>query len=103
MQLQTSFWEKQRGGTLTSTWARRYKDYPSAQDFGYLNGNLEKEEYREGIYVGYRYFDTFSVKPLFSFGYRPVLYFFFYRISKSGDQRKEYRAYCFCKEYRRAL
>ena len=56
-------------GKLTSTWARRYKDYPSAQDFGYLNGNLEKEEYREGIYVGYRYFDTFSVKPLFSFGY----------------------------------
>ena len=26
-------------------------------------------EYREGIYVGYRYFDSFNVKPLYEFGY----------------------------------
>ena len=56
-------------GKLTSTWARRYEDYPSALTFGYLNGDLEKDEYREGIYIGYRYFDTFSVQPLFPFGY----------------------------------
>ncbi len=57
------------GGRLTSTWARRYGDYPSAENFGYLNGNLETEEYREGIYVGYRYFESFGIKPLFPFGY----------------------------------
>ncbi|HCT90270.1 MAG TPA: beta-glucosidase [Lachnospiraceae bacterium] len=57
------------GGRLTATWARRYEDYPSAESFGYLNGNLETEEYREGIYVGYRYFDSFGVQPLFPFGY----------------------------------
>ncbi len=57
------------GGRLTATWARRYEDYPSAEAFGYLNDNLETEEYREGIYVGYRYFDSFGIQPLFPFGY----------------------------------
>ena len=57
------------GGRLTTTWARHYEDYPSAENFGYLNGNLETEEYREGIYVGYRYFDSFGIKPLFPFGF----------------------------------
>lgn len=56
-------------GKLTTTWARRYEDYPCADTFSYLNGNLDVEEYKEGIYVGYRYFDTFNVEPLFSFGY----------------------------------
>lgn len=57
------------GGRLAATWARHYEDYPSAESFGYLNGNLETEEYREGIYVGYRYFDSFGIQPLFPFGY----------------------------------
>lgn len=57
------------GGRLTSTWAAGYKDYPCAASYGYLNGNLEKEEYREGIYAGYRYFTSFNIKPLFPFGY----------------------------------
>lgn len=63
------FGKKFPGGRLTATWARRYEDYPCADFFSYLNGNLEKEEYKEGIYVGYRYFDSFGVKPLFPFGY----------------------------------
>lgn len=57
------------GGRLTTTWAKRYEDYPSAENFGYLNGNPATEEYREGIYVGYRYFDSFGIQPLFPFGY----------------------------------
>ena len=57
------------GGKLTTTWARRYEDYPVSEEYGYLNGNLEKEEYREGIFVGYRYFDSFDKKVLFPFGF----------------------------------
>ena len=56
-------------GKLTATWARRYTDYPSADTFGACNGDLEKEIYTEGIYVGYRYFDSFDIQPLFPFGY----------------------------------
>ena len=56
-------------GKLTATWARRYKDYPCSDTYSHLNGNLEKEEYREGIYTGYRYFDSFGINPLYSFGY----------------------------------
>ena len=56
-------------GKLTTTWARRYEDYPSSESFSYLNGNLETEEYKEGIFVGYRYFDSMNIKPLFPFGY----------------------------------
>ena len=56
-------------GKLTATWARRYTDYPCAESFSYLDGDLEKAVYREGIYVGYRYFDSFGVQPLFPFGY----------------------------------
>ena len=56
-------------GKLTATWAKKYADVPFAENFSYLNGNLELEEYKEGIYVGYRYFDSFGVKPLFPFGF----------------------------------
>ena len=56
-------------GRLTTTWARAYEDYPSAEDYSYLNGDLTTEEYREGIYVGYRYFDSFGIRPLFPFGF----------------------------------
>lgn len=56
-------------GKLTTTWAKHYEDYPYAQNFGYLNGNLEEEEYKEGIFVGYRYFNSCGIQPLFPFGY----------------------------------
>ena len=56
-------------GKLTDTWAKHYRDLPFADEYSYLNGNLDEEYYREGIYVGYRYFDTFGVMPLYCFGY----------------------------------
>ena len=56
-------------GRLTDTWAFRYEDYPSSAEFSHRNGNLTEEFYTEGIYVGYRYFDAFEVKPRYPFGF----------------------------------
>ena len=51
-------------GHLASTWAR-FDAYPHIGDFGDINNT----EYKEGIYVGYRYFDSANVKPIYPFGY----------------------------------
>ena len=56
-------------GHLTDTWALSYGDYPGSADFSHNNGNLYEEKYSEGIYVGYRYFDTFSVPCRYPLGY----------------------------------
>ena len=56
-------------GKLTDTWARSYADIPFGDEFSYLNGDPDHEYYREGIYVGYRYFDSFRVKPRYAFGF----------------------------------
>lgn len=56
-------------GKLTDSWPCSYSDYPNASVFSHNNGNVEKEEYVEGIYVGYRYFDTFNVPVRYCFGY----------------------------------
>ena len=56
-------------GHLATTWAEKYEDYPCAMTFGHMNGNVDDEYYTEGIYVGYRYFDTFNVTPAYPFGY----------------------------------
>ena len=51
------------------TWPEKYEDIPFAMDYSYLNGDVDQEYYREGIYVGYRYFDSYDVEPRYPFGY----------------------------------
>ncbi|SOD73590.1 beta-glucosidase [Jatrophihabitans sp. GAS493] len=46
-------------GHLTDTWASQYSYYPASATFGANDGDTTTEPYGEGIYVGYRYFDSF--------------------------------------------
>lgn len=56
-------------GKLTDTWAERYEDYPCHDTFSYRSGDARREEYREGIYTGYRWFDLQRIAPRYPFGY----------------------------------
>ena len=55
-------------GKTTDTWAKNYMDYPSSAKFSH-NESVNDELYEDGIYMGYRYFDSFDVKPEYCFGY----------------------------------
>lgn len=53
-------------GKLSETIPLRYEDMPSAP---YYPGREKTSEYREGLFVGYRYFDTAQKPVLYPFGY----------------------------------
>lgn len=58
--------DAQPGGRLTDTVPRHYEDAPTYGHFGGRDFN----EYREDIYVGYRYYETFAQdKVLYPFGF----------------------------------
>jgi beta-glucosidase len=69
-------------GKLTTTFPMQYNDVPSSKSFpgkefpeqartGNFGMRLVPAEvtYEEGIYVGYRYYNSFNVKPAYEFGY----------------------------------
>jgi len=69
-------------GKLATTFPMSYRDVPSAKSFpgkeltGKPNlsrypfaGKPAEAIYEEGIYVGYRYYNTFGIKPAYEFGY----------------------------------
>ncbi len=51
-------------GKLSTTWTA-WEDYPRIGDFG----ARDETRYREGVYVGYRYFDSVGKRALYPFGF----------------------------------
>lgn len=60
------FGDANPSGKLAETFPKVLSDTPS-----YLNfpGEGDKVEYKEGVFVGYRYYDTKNIEPLFPFGF----------------------------------
>ncbi|MBP5312483.1 MAG: glycoside hydrolase family 3 C-terminal domain-containing protein [Clostridia bacterium] len=52
-------------GKLTCTWPEAYEDTPYYYDFP---GTSSVSKYRDDVYVGYRFYDEFGVRPAFAFG-----------------------------------
>lgn len=53
-------------GKLAETFQIKYEDCPSA---AYFPGKQMTVEYREGLYIGYRYYDTAKVPVAYPFGF----------------------------------
>ena len=51
-------------GKLSTTWSS-INDYKFINDFG----KFDETNYLEGVYVGYRFFDSEGIKPLYPFGF----------------------------------
>lgn len=53
------------GGRLAESWPYKYEDTPACENFAKTRDAL----YKEGLYVGYRYYSTAGVKPRWAFGH----------------------------------
>jgi beta-glucosidase len=60
------FGDANPSGKLAETFPKQLSDNPS---FLFFPGDGDRVEYREGIFVGYRYYDSKNVEPLFPFGH----------------------------------
>lgn len=60
------FGEVNPSGKLPLTFPKTYRDCPTSLNFP---GEFGEVTYGEGIFVGYRYYDTKDVEPLFPFGF----------------------------------
>ena len=59
--------ERTPSGKLAVTWPASVRDVPFGDEFGIPGENHAR--YKEGIFVGYRWYDSFGVQPRYPFGY----------------------------------
>jgi beta-glucosidase len=55
-------------GKLPMSWPKKLEDCP-AHKLGEYPGDGKTVHYKDDIYVGYRYYDTYKVTPQFPFGF----------------------------------
>lgn len=60
------FGEVSPSGKLAETFPQKLSDNPSFLNFP---GEGDMVEYKEGLFVGYRYYDKKEIEPLFPFGF----------------------------------
>jgi len=63
------FGDAEPGGRLPATFPRREADLPTAGDPERYPGVGDEEYYKEGVFLGYRWFDRHRLKPAYPFGY----------------------------------
>ncbi|MBQ2680580.1 MAG: glycoside hydrolase family 3 C-terminal domain-containing protein, partial [Eggerthellaceae bacterium] len=56
-------------GKLAVSWPESLAQVPYSSEFGLLADDLDSADYKEGVYVGYRYYTSFDVKPAYPFGF----------------------------------
>lgn len=56
-------------GHLTDTWVQNYAQVPGGDKFSFMSPEPLEQNYEEGIYVGYRYYQTAGIVPRYPFGY----------------------------------
>ncbi|MBQ5390875.1 MAG: glycoside hydrolase family 3 C-terminal domain-containing protein, partial [Spirochaetales bacterium] len=69
-------------GKLTTSWPRSFSEVPSSRNYSGASDDKFTQDYNEGIFVGYRYYDTFGVRPRFAFGHG--LSYTSFRIQSNG-------------------
>lgn len=62
------FGEINPSGKLPVSWPKKLEDCP-AHKLGEYPGDTKTIHYKDDIYVGYRYYDTYKVMPQFPFGF----------------------------------
>ena len=56
-------------GHLTDTWVQNYAQVPFGDKFSAMSPDPLEQNYEEGIYVGYRYYQTAGIEPRYPFGF----------------------------------